>query len=252
MSRFIRARVVLPVAFGAAVAATYLSTMSLASAAQPSDSTGQCHHVEWPATEESTYQCTDSTSRFTADSVSVTYEDGPIRSPAPEAQFAPALYTPGEPRSTSRMASHTVTVPVRSGVDGIFMGTYAVENFLAKYYDSTDRAKAAALRTFISRHWGNDGSKLMLLCQHTLQNNWYCPDSSNTVRIPADRITSMRLIGHGTGEHVVQTLTKRVDAVMFSRDACDKFLVAYYKRRSAEFASRADSLHKALAKWVRK
>jgi hypothetical protein len=47
----------------------------------------------------------------------------------------------------------TRTMPLRPDVDAMFLSKAAVQNFLVRYYDATDRTKAAAVRARIERRW---------------------------------------------------------------------------------------------------
>ncbi len=47
----------------------------------------------------------------------------------------------------------THTIPLGPNVDAIFTSKSAVENFLLRYYDDTDKAKAAELRRRLETNW---------------------------------------------------------------------------------------------------
>lgn len=49
---------------------------------------------------------------------------------------------------------HSRAFRLNRGTDAVFLSRFAVENFLAKYYEETNqRAKAIALREYITTHW---------------------------------------------------------------------------------------------------
>lgn len=65
----------------------------------------------------------------------------------------PASEYEGATMTVRTRSGRTYTVTLNSNIDAVFTSKWAVENFLLRYYDDTDRTKAADLRAHLARNW---------------------------------------------------------------------------------------------------
>lgn len=52
----------------------------------------------------------------------------------------------------TRMNGRSRTVNFPRGTDAVFLSKFAVDNFLTRYYDATDRVKARDVRSYVALH----------------------------------------------------------------------------------------------------
>lgn len=72
-------------------------------------------------------------------------------------------------------------------------------------------------------------------CYHYEGSVWYCPDTSYVARAATDRL-SIVITSHGGAQRTFQ-VPEKVDAIFFSVEAVDKFVLPWYARTQGKAAA---------------
>ena len=184
-----------------------------------------CWHDKW--TDPSTYHCGDTTSLSREIALADDSRDRMrIGGPSGEAEV---YQNPSDTLLVRTRNGKTIRMALPAGYDGLLLSKFAVDTFLAaSARDAGQTARADSIKAWAARNWAT-GDQMMLGCFHFAGSpNWQC---SNAHSVDPRSVTAVNIIRHAGGRRLILRPGRGTDAVMVTKEACEKLLLPYYEKK---------------------
>jgi hypothetical protein len=143
-------------------------------------------------------------------------------------------------KNGGRGANASTRIALQEGADAVFMSRFAVDYMLIPYFlDEHKSAVAAQVKEHADKAWPSAApNNMLLICQHLrTEPEWFCSDSTNTVRIPPGTVAGVELIRHDGSAWYRSRYGRGADAIFWSRESATKILLAYYARKATRLST---------------